>query len=199
MFGGKLEVEEIGSHRRLLARKIGCRQSDWPAWALDSMDAPAPELAEKPMWKRLWREWTIDKPAALGDWLHQVLVVELAALLDRLTPRRAIALVPFTILIIAYSHSIPLPPELMLLGDVLAYLDIVSILLLVSLLARISTILYVIRQTANRVLRLISLARSWLRRPDSRRQRRVAGNKKRPAADASNEDDDVPAFGFAWA
>jgi len=159
------------------------------------MDAPAPELAEKSMWKRLWREWTIDKPAALGDWLHQILVVELAGL----TLRLVIALIPVAIVIIAYSHSIPLPPELMLLGDVLAYLDIVSILLLVSLLARISTILYVIRQTADHVLRLASLARPWLRRPDSRRQRRVAGNKKRPAAGASNEDDAVPAFGFAWA
>ena len=95
------------------------------------MDAPAPELAEKSMWKRLWREWTIDK-----DWLHHVLVVELAALLDRLTLRRVIALIPVAIVIIAYSHSIPLPPELMLLGDVLPYLDIVSILLLVRLLAR---------------------------------------------------------------
>lgn len=37
------------------------------------------------MWKRLWQTWTIDKPAAFGDWLYQTLVVELAALLDRLT------------------------------------------------------------------------------------------------------------------
>src|SRR5215469_6395832 len=146
------------------------------------------------MWKRLWREWTIDRPAALGDWLHQILVVELAALLDRLTLRRIIALIPLAILIIAYAHSIPLPPELMLLGDVLAYLDIVSILLLLSVLGRISTILYVIRQAADRVLALASLTRTWLRRPDRRRQRRVAG--KRPVEGSSNEDDGVPAFGF---
>jgi hypothetical protein len=150
------------------------------------------------MWKRLWREWTIDKPAALGDWLHQILVVELAALLDRLTLRRIIALIPLVLLIIAYAHNIPLPPELMLLGDLFAYLDIVTILLLVSLLARISTILYVIRQAADRVLQLGNLARTWLPRADLRRQRRVAG-KRRPARGASKEDDGVPAFAFAWA
>jgi hypothetical protein len=150
------------------------------------------------MWKRLWREWTIDKPAALGDWLHQILVVELAQLLDRLTLRRIIALIPLVILIIAYAHSIPLPPELMLLGDLFAYLDMVTILLLVGVLARMSTIFYLIRQAADRVLQLGKLARIWLRRADSRRQRRVAG-KKRPARGASNEEDGVPAFGFAWA
>ena len=46
------------------------------------------------MWKRLWQKWTIDKPAAFGDWLYQILVVELAALLDRLTLRQVIAFIP---------------------------------------------------------------------------------------------------------
>jgi hypothetical protein len=68
------------------------------------------------MWKRLWQKWTIDRPAAFGDWLYQVLVVELAALLDRLTLRRVIAFIPVVILIFAYAHSIPLPPELMLVA-----------------------------------------------------------------------------------
>src|SRR4030095_17173164 len=77
-----------------------------------------------PMWKQLWKKWTLDKPAAFGDLLWEVFVVQLAALLDRLTLRRIIAFIPIPILILAYSHNIPIPPELMLLGDVLAYLDI---------------------------------------------------------------------------
>jgi len=72
------------------------------------------------MWKRFWRQWTIDKPAALGDWLWDIFVVELAAFLDRLTLRQLIAFIPVVILVVAYAHSIPIPPELMLLGDVLA-------------------------------------------------------------------------------
>ena len=63
------------------------------------------------MWKTLWQKWTIDKPAALGDWLWDVFVVQLAALLDRLTLRKIIALIPIVILILAYDHQIPLPPH----------------------------------------------------------------------------------------
>src|ERR1700733_12224055 len=100
------------------------------------------------MWKRFWRQWTIDRPAALGDWLWEILVVELAAALDRLTLRQVIAFIPVVILVVAYAHSIPIPPELMLIGDMLAYSDILSIILVLSLIGRASTILYAIRQAA---------------------------------------------------
>ena len=148
------------------------------------------------MLKRLWREWTIDRPAALGDWLYQVLVVELAALLDRLTLRQVIAFIPVVILVIAYAHSIPLPPELMLVGDLLAYLDIFSILLLLSVIGRVSAIIYVVRRMAERVLRLTRLAQWSLRRPGSRRRPRVP-RSTRPSS--QTKDDGVPAFGLAWA
>jgi hypothetical protein len=151
------------------------------------------------MLKQLWQKWTIDKPAALGDWLHLILVVELAALLDRLTLRRAIALIPIVILAIAYAHSIPLPPELMLVGDLLAYLDIFSVLLLLSVIGRVSTMLYVVRQMAERVLRLVSLARTRLRRPDSRRQVRAPRTRRPPSVKAEDEDGPVPVFALAWA
>jgi hypothetical protein len=150
------------------------------------------------MWKRFWQEWTIEKPAAFGDWLYRILVVELAALLDRLTLRDVIAFIPVVILVIAYAHSIPIPPELMLVGDLLAYLDIFSIVLLLSVIGRVSAILYVIRQMADRVLRLTSLARQRLRRSDSRRNTRVARTRKTDGR-PKDEDDGVPAFGLAWA
>ena len=151
------------------------------------------------MWKQLWRMWTIDKPAAFGDWLHLILVVELAALLDKLTLRRAIALIPIVILVIAYAHSVPLPPELMLVGDLLAYLDIFSIVLLFSVIGRVSAILYVVRSMAERALGLISLARTRLRRPDSRRRTRAVATRRRSSAKADDKDGPIPAFGFAWA
>jgi hypothetical protein len=150
------------------------------------------------MWKQLWQKWTIDRPAAFGDWLYPVLVVELAALLDRLTLRQVIAFMPVIILVIAYAHSIPIPPELMLVGDLLAYLDIFSILLLLSVIGRVTAILYVVRQLADRVLSLISLARQRLHRPGSRRQTRIARTRKQPVR-PKDEDDGVPAFGLAWA
>jgi hypothetical protein len=151
------------------------------------------------MLRRLWKEWTIDKPAAFGDWLHLILVVELAALLDRLTLRQVIAFIPVVILIFAYAHSIPLPPELMLVGDLLAYLDIFSILLLLSVIGRVSAMLYVARQVAARALGLINLARQRLRRPDSRRRTRAVRTRRPSSGRAKDGDDGVPAFGLAWA
>src|ERR1700733_6977458 len=130
------------------------------------------------MWKRFWRKWTVNRPAAFGDWLWQVCVVELAAFLNRLTLRQAIAFIPVVILVLAYANRIPLPPELMLVGDVLAYIDIFSIILLLSLIGRAAAILYVVRQAAEHLLELVRHARIRLRRPDSRHRR--AGGARKP-------------------
>src|ERR1700722_19756640 len=123
------------------------------------------------MWKAFWREWTIDKPANLGDWLWDVVVVQLAAFLDRLTLRRIIAFIPIVILILAYYHSIPLPLELVLLGDFLAYIDIFSVLLLLGMLSRAATILFVIKQAAARVGALATHLMTEARRLDFGHQR----------------------------
>jgi hypothetical protein len=153
------------------------------------------------MWQRLWRTWTIDKPAALGDWLWEILVVELAAFLDRLTLRQVIAFIPVVILIVAYAHSIPIPPELMLVGDLLAYIDVFSMILLLSLLGRAATILYVVREAAEQLLRLASHARTKLRRPNSRHRRVGGARTQRRWISGAKKDDDEPApvYGMAWA
>jgi hypothetical protein len=152
------------------------------------------------MWKQIWRKWTIDKPAAFGDWLWAVFVVELAAFLDRLTLRQVIAFIPVLILILAYAHSIPIPPELILVGDMLAYIDVFSMILLLSLMGRAATILYVFRQAAEHLLKLVSHARIRLRRPDSR-HRRAGGvrNPRRLIVRAKKDDDHAPVYGIAWA
>jgi len=92
------------------------------------------------IFKQLWKKWTVDKPAAFGDLLWESFVVQLAAWLDRLTLRQIISFIPVLILVLAYYHSIPIPPELMLLGDVLAYIDIFSVILLLSILGRVVTL-----------------------------------------------------------
>lgn len=152
------------------------------------------------MWKQLWQTWTIDKPAVLGDWLWQAFVVELAASLSRLTVRQVIAFVPVVILIIAYLHSIPIPPELILVGDLLAYIDVFSMILLLSLMTRAATFLYIVRQTLERMLAFARYARASLR-PDSRHRRAIGLRSKRRFGIRSKNDDDrqMPAFGVAWA
>src|SRR5450755_4872696 len=103
------------------------------------------------MWKQLWTTWTVDKPAAFGELLWDVLVVQFAAFLDRLTVRRMIAFIPVLILVLAYAHSIPIPPELMLVGDLLAYIDIFSVLFLLGVLSRVATILFIVKQVSARI------------------------------------------------
>jgi hypothetical protein len=152
------------------------------------------------MWKAFWRKWTIDKPAILGDWLWDVFVVQLAAFLDRLTLRQIIAFIPVVILIFAYYHRIPLPPELMLLGDLLAYIDIFSVLFLLGVLSRAATILFVIKQMAARVGALASHLMTQARRLNFR-HRREHGSKPKQLDGRKKDDADEPfvASGFAWA
>ncbi|MHC2334709.1 hypothetical protein [Bradyrhizobium sp. USDA 4454] len=147
------------------------------------------------MWKRIWRVWTVDKPAALGGWLWQILVVELAAVLDRLTLRKLIALIPVVILIGAYWHRIPLPPELMLVGDLLAYIDIFSMIFLVGLFTRVATVMAVVRQA-------IDVVGSVLRRVHRfgiRHRRAKGGLRRRRLTRAETDDDDAAVIaGLAW-
>jgi|SRR4051812_49064270 hypothetical protein len=153
------------------------------------------------MWKRLWRKWTIDRPAAFGDLLWDVLVVQFAAWLDRLTIRQVIAFIPVVILVLAYLHRIPIPPELMLLGDLLAYIDIFSMVFLLGILSRVSTILFVVRQGAAAALRSARSVLAQAQRLDLR-HRREGGTTahRRPERRARDEDDEGGfVYGAAWA
>ncbi|RXH19289.1 hypothetical protein [Bradyrhizobium guangzhouense] len=146
--------------------------------------------------KRFWRKWTYEVPLAIGDALWDVLVVQLAALLDRLTVRKIIAFIPVVILIGAYYHSIPLPPELMLIGDFLAYIDIFSVLFLLGVLSRITTIMFVMKQAAARVASLTAGVVTRMQRLDIRQRRqRGAPTRARPKPDQSEDD---RAYGGTW-
>jgi hypothetical protein len=153
------------------------------------------------MWKALWKRWTLDKPALLGDWLWDVFVVQLAALLDRLTLRRIIAFIPVAILVLAYYHSIPLPPELMLVGDLLAYIDIFSVLFLLGILSRVATVLFIIKQVTARVERLAHSLLTEARRLDFRHRRAPGSKARKQLTGRRGNEDDEPAIvgGFASA
>lgn len=153
------------------------------------------------MWRRLWQTWTIDKPAALGDCLWDIFVVQFAAWLDRLTLRQIIAFIPVVILVLAYAHGIPIPPELMLVGDVMAYLDIFSALVLLGILSRVETIMFVLTQVAGQTGKLMIAVRDAVHRCGVR-HRRAAGPKNRQGSiHSGNADDDRDAAigAIAWA
>lgn len=149
------------------------------------------------MWKRLWQTWTIDKPAAFGDLLWQVFVVDFAAFIDRLTLRRIIALIPLVLVVAAYVHRIPIPPELMLVGDLLAYIDIFSVIFLVGLFTRLSTIVVVVRQAIDRAR---SILPATLRRLDLRHRRASDSTRRKRVTQVRADDDDAAvALGLAFA
>jgi hypothetical protein len=154
------------------------------------------------MWKALWKKWTLDKPAAFGDLLWEVLVVQFAAFLDRFTIRKLIAVVvPIVLLAIAYHHGIALPPELVLVGDFIAYIDVFTVVLLLGLLSRATTILYILRQAASRLARLASIFNAVARRLDFRHRReRVNRGRKSPTGRPGSDDSEgIVIGGFAWA
>lgn len=152
------------------------------------------------MFKQLWKKWTVDKPAAFGDLLWEIFVVQLAAWLDRLTLRRIIAFIPVVILILAYYHRIPIPPELMLVGDVLAYIDIFSMILLLSILGRVATLWFFAKQAAEYAVKLASRALVRVQRFDFRRQREGSVRGRKRLTGRPKPDDEYPAIdGFAWA
>jgi hypothetical protein len=149
--------------------------------------------------KNWWRKWTFEIPLQLSDALWDVLVAQFAAWLDRLTLRRVIALIPALILVLAYAHSIPIPPELMLIGDVLAYIDIFSVILLLGLLSRAVTILFIIKQTIDHATELAKYMLGRLPRLDFR-HRRETGGRDRKQISSTKDDDGCPiADSLAWA
>jgi hypothetical protein len=86
----------------------------------------------------------------------------------------------------------------MLVGDVLAYIDIFSIILLLSLVGHAAAILYIVRQAGEHVLRLVSHAHTKWLRSDSR-HRRVSGARRLTRRAKNDDDGHFPIYGVAWA
>ena len=152
------------------------------------------------MWKQVWRKWTIDKPAVFGDWLWEMVVVEPAAFLRPVDFETYDSVHPCGHSSGGLRPQHPAPPGIDLIGDMLAYIDVFSIILLLSLLGRAATIVYVIRQAAEHLLELVRQARIRLHRPDSRHRR--AGGAKKPRrliVRTKKDDDHAPIYGVAWA
>ena len=119
--------------------------------------------------------------AAFGDWLWDVLVVQFAAWLDRLTLRKIIAFIPLVILVLAYMHRIPTPPELMLVGDLLAYIDVFAMIFLLGMIARVEMVVYVLKRAIDLTIAGAGGVLSSLRRLDFRHGRAggESGRRKR--------------------
>ena len=72
-----------------------------------------------------WRTWSYEIPLAISDALWDVLVVQFAAFLDRLTLRRVLEFVAIAVLVMAFAQTFPIDLAILFAGDTLMYLEIV--------------------------------------------------------------------------
>jgi hypothetical protein len=142
---------------------------------------------------RFWKKWTVDKPAAIGDLLWDVFVVQFAAHLHRLTLRDVIAFIPVLILIL-------IPPELLLLGDLLAYIEGFAMIFLLNMIGRAGMVPYVMKRIVERTPSCASTFLVALRQFDFR-YRRASGEPRRRIGGRTKSEDDgcFPIDGLAWA
>src|ERR1700744_2052445 len=73
--------------------------------------------------KNWWRTWSYEIPLAFGDALWEVLVVQFADFLGRLTIRRVLEFVAIAILVMAFAQTAPIDLAFLLAGDTLMYLE----------------------------------------------------------------------------
>jgi hypothetical protein len=146
-----------------------------------------------------WQQWTVDKPAAFGDWLWKVLVVQVAALLDRLSLRRALEIFAITLLALVFIQTFPIDLAFLFAGDTLMYLEIVTLSSLLAASIRVRALLQYLAQslknTWNATFNMICRMALRVRISRQRRTRRrvaIACVKK-----DSNED--CPVIGWASA
>ncbi len=75
--------------------------------------------------KNWWRKWSYEIPLAFGDALWEVLVVQFADFLSRLTIRRVLEFVAIAILVMAFIQTLPIDLAILFAGDTLMYLEFV--------------------------------------------------------------------------
>lgn len=74
--------------------------------------------------KNWWNKWTYEVPLCIGDVLWDVLVVQFAAFLDRLTLRKVIEFVVIAVLVMAFIQTLPIDLAILFAGDTLMYLEL---------------------------------------------------------------------------
>jgi hypothetical protein len=148
--------------------------------------------------KNWWRKWSYEVPLLFGDAFWEVLVVQFADFLSRLTIRRVLEFVAIAILVMAFAQTAPIELAFLFAGDTLMYLEFV---VMVRLIAGREHFQAVLRLAARLALFTIQLLRAAIDQPVSRikglRERRRSARSTKPRADSDRSDDDRR-FGVTW-
>lgn len=148
--------------------------------------------------KNWWRKWSYEIPLVFGDALWEVLVVQFADFLSRLTIRRVLEFIAIAVLVMAFAQTAPIELAFLFAGDTLMYLEFVIILRLVAGREHILHMLHIAAQLARFAMRVLRTAISLpVARMNRLRERRTLARltKPRPASDQS---DDGRGYGIAW-
>jgi hypothetical protein len=147
-----------------------------------------------------WRKWTVDKPAAFGDWLWIVLVVQFAAFLDRLTLRRVLEILAIALLALVFVQTFPIDLAFLFAGDILMYLEIVTLASLAAANVRVRALLRYVAQSARNAWSVSTnvIYRTALRARTSR-QRRINKTSVATACRAKGANEDGAVDGWATA
>jgi hypothetical protein len=150
----------------------------------------------RPRVKNWWRKWSHEIPLAFGDALWDVLVVQFADFLSRLTIRRVLEFIVIALLVMAFVQSLPIDLAILFAGDTLTYLEIAMILRLAAGRELLREMLRLSMRLARRTLQASRTAFNYSISPVARlRERRNTVRIAKPRRRPRKSDD---AEGFGW-
>src|SRR5664279_5172316 len=103
--------------------------------------------------KKLWQKWSHEIPLAIGDALWEVLVVQFAAFLDRLTICKVVEFVAIALLVMAFAQTLPFDLAILFAGDALMYLEFVVAIRLAAGVMHVRAMLHQMTRLVRLVLR----------------------------------------------
>ncbi len=148
--------------------------------------------------RNCWDKWTYEIPLAFGDVLWDILVVQFAAFLDRLTIRKVIEFVAIALLVVAFVQTLPVDLAILFAGDTLMYFEILVAIRLAAgrdFVVAAPRLIVRLAQAAVRLSREIVV--HLMARIDSSRERRSPSRRIKPRRTADNSEDDR-SFGASW-
>ena len=147
--------------------------------------------------KNWWRKWSYEIPLVLGDVLWEVLVVQFADFLSRLTLRRVLEFFAIVILALAFAQTFPIDLAFLFAGDALMYLEILVVIRLAAGREHLVQALRIAAQLVRFAMRVLraAIVQPVMRINRLRERRSPARSAKPRISDRSDED---RYFGAAW-
>ncbi|MBI5264627.1 MAG: hypothetical protein HY852_22765 [Bradyrhizobium sp.] len=149
--------------------------------------------------KKWWRKWSYDIPLAISDALWEVMVVQFAAFLERLTIRKVLEFIAIAILVMAFAQTFPIDLAILFAGDALSYLEIVVAIRLAAGREAFRDIVRVAVRLASFAFQMAQggIEQSHMRLKRWRAQR-SATRAARPRRSRPKRTEDDGGFGTAW-